>query len=167
MATLRTLEEIRHEVGDVDIEMIARSMYQSFNLRRIDEAAMWVDDGCEWVDVPTGTIFRGPDGFVALDNGWIRAFPDGEIEVTNVVVSGDLVATEFIGRGRHQGPLQTARGEIAPTGREVELRCIEVQQYLGAKIVRARLYYDALTLLRQLGVDEVQQEAELHEEIES
>jgi predicted ester cyclase len=152
MGTLRTPEKGSEAVGEVDIDIIARTVYEMFNLRRLDEAAHWVDDHCEWTDVASGTSFRGPDGFIAYESGWIRAFPDAEIEIINLLASGDLVATEFIGRGTHLGPLQTAARVIAPTGKEVQLRCIEVQQYSGAKIVRGRLYYDALTLLRQLEV---------------
>jgi hypothetical protein len=48
------------------------------------------------------------------------------------------------------------------------MRCIEVQEYARGKIVRARFYYDALSLLRQLGVvEDASAEPEFHEEIES
>ena len=153
MGTLQTPEDVAEWAGDVDIEVIARTVYENFNLRRVDESAQWVADGCEWLDVPSGTVFRGPDGYIEFDSAWIRAFPDARIEVTNMVASGDLVATELTARGTHQGPLIGPTGAtIQPTGRPIGMRCIEVQQYGGGQIVRARFYYDALTVMRQLGV---------------
>jgi predicted ester cyclase len=154
MGTLPTPQRMAETVvGEVDIETIARTVYQSFNARRLDEAALWVDDDCEWLDVPSGAVFHGPDGYLAFDSGWLRAFPDAHLEVSNVIANGDLVATEFIARGTHEGPLTNPDGEIlAATGKSVELRCIEVLQIRGAKIVRARFYYDALSMLRRLGV---------------
>ncbi len=154
MGTLQTPERVAPEAGDVDIEVIARAVYENFNLRRVDESAQWVAEGCEWLDVPSCTVFHGPDGYVEFDSAWIRAFPDIGLAITNMIVSGDLVATEFIAEGMHQGPLVGPTGEtIPPTGRPIEMRCIEVQQYGGGQIVRARFYYDALTMVRQLGVE--------------
>lgn len=149
MGTLQVPEQI----GEVDVEVIARTVYQNFNARLLEETAAWIDDDCEWLDVPSGTIFRGPNGYLEFDYAWIRAFPDLALEISNVIAAGDLVATEFMGRGTHEGPLTIAGGQvIAPTGRSGEVRCIEVLQIRGAKIVRARTYYDALSMLTALGV---------------
>ncbi len=154
MGTLQTPERVAPEAGDVDIEVIARAVYDNFNLRRVDESAQWVSDGCEWLDVPSGSVFRGPDGYIEFDQAWIQAFPDAELEVTNMIASGDLVCTELTARGTHLGSLIGPTGQtIEASGNRVEMRCIEVQQYGGAQIVRARFYYDALSLLRQLGVE--------------
>jgi len=155
--------------GDVRIDVIARAIFDNFNLRRVDESAQWVADDCVWEDVPTGTVFRGPDGYVEFDNAWIRAFPDARIEVTSMVTEGDMVVTEFDAFGTQQGPLTSSTGEtIAPTGKAVQMRCIEVHQYGGGQVVRARFYYDALTLLRQLdAIPWGGAEGQIHEEIES
>jgi predicted ester cyclase len=154
MGTLQTPDRVAPEAGDVNIEVIARAIYDNFNLRLLDESALWVSDRCEWLDVPSGTVFRGPDGYVEFDQAWIRAFPDAQLEISNMVASGDLVCTELSARGTHEGPLIGPTGKtIEATGRPVEMRCIEVQQYGGGQIVRARFYYDALSLLRQLGVE--------------
>ncbi|MBF6591272.1 MAG: ester cyclase [Ktedonobacterales bacterium] len=54
---------------------------------------------------------------------------------------------EFTFRGRHIGELMG----IAPTGREVALPMMGVYEISEGQIHRARLYYDNVTLLRQLG----------------
>ena len=168
MATLLTQEELDEAgTGGVKTEVIARVIYDGFNNRLLEDASQWVSEDCEWIDVPSGRVFRGPNGFLEFERSWIRAFPDGNIEITNMIASHDLVATEFIGRGTQDGPLITATGEtIEPSGNAVELRLLEVTQYLGGQIVRARLYYDSLSLLRQIGALETETE-ELVEQIES
>ena len=169
MAIQLTEEEIAEAgTGGVKTEVIARIIYDGFNNRVLEEASQWVSDDCEWIDVPSGRSFHGPSGFLEFERAWIRAFPDAAIEVTNMIASHYLVATEFIGRGTHDGPLITRAGQtIEPTGKAVELRCIEVTQYLGGQIVRARLYYDAYSLLSQLDALPREAAAEPIEQIES
>jgi predicted ester cyclase len=154
MEMMRLEQEVAvASVGDVDAEVIARTRYQGFDNRQIEETAIWVDDACEWLDVPTGTVLHGPSGYLRFDYGWIRAFPDARWQVNSMVASADLIATEFIASGTHLGSLGVAGGHtIDATGKRVELRCLEVLQIHGAQIVRARSYYDSLSLLRQLGV---------------
>jgi steroid delta-isomerase-like uncharacterized protein len=136
-----------------DTESVARKLYDYFNAHDLDGGAKLVADDCEWIDVPSGMIFRGPAGYKDFDGGWIAAFPDAKVEVLNVIAAGDHVATEFIGRGTHDGPYITSSGEtIEPTGKTCEVRCVEIFRVRGGKIVRARMFYDALSVLRQLGV---------------
>ena len=59
---------------------------------------------------------------------------------------------EFTGRGTHTGPLQTPTGELPPTGRRIEVAFAQVLQFEQGKISYARLYFDALGMLQQLGV---------------
>jgi predicted ester cyclase len=79
------------------------------------------------------------------------AFPDLKIEVKQVVEQGDTVMVEGIGRGTHQGPLRTDEGEIAPTGRRVEVRFVDVYQFSNGKIHAARFYTDRAAIMEQLG----------------
>jgi predicted ester cyclase len=46
----------------------------------------------------------------------------------------------------------TPGGEIAPTGRRVELQISEIYQMKDGKIRLLRAYYDAVTMMRQLGL---------------
>ena len=55
------------------------------------------------------------------------------------------MATEHIGRFTHTGPLLTPGGEIAPTGRRVELQIAESYQMKDGKINLLRAYYDLAT----------------------
>lgn len=84
-----------------------------------------------------------------------QAFPDLRIEVENLVEQGNVVMVEGIGRGTHQGMLQTPKGSIQPTGRRAEVRFVDVYQVSDGRIRAGRFYVDALGLFRQLGVDEL------------
>jgi steroid delta-isomerase-like uncharacterized protein len=155
MGTLRT-SDIADKVaskaaGTGKPEALARSLYEHFNAHELDKGAALVADDCEWVDMASGVVFKGPKGYLEFDNGWLTAFPDGKVEVTNVVCEGDMVVTEFTGHGTHTGPLKGSGGAIAGTGKKVDLKCLEVFQFRGGKIARARMYYDSGSLLRQIG----------------
>jgi predicted ester cyclase len=59
------------------------------------------------------------------------AFPDLSVTVENVVAEGDRVATRVIMRGTHQGELQG----IAPTGKRVEVRAMDMFRISEGKVV--------------------------------
>jgi steroid delta-isomerase-like uncharacterized protein len=155
MGTLTTTETTEKGAGKAPAaekpEALARSLYEHFNARELDQAAALVADDCEWLDVASGAVFDGPKGYLEFDNGWLTAFPDGKLEVTNVVCEGDMVVTEFTGHGTQTGPLKGSAGAIPASGKKVDLKCLEVLQIRGGKIARARMYYDSGSLLRQVG----------------
>jgi ketosteroid isomerase-like protein len=57
----------------------------------------------------------------------------------------------FWQRGRHVGPLETLLGEINPTGREVEIRVIDVLSITEGRISAIQVVPDNLALAMQLG----------------
>jgi ketosteroid isomerase-like protein len=111
-----------------------------------------IAEDVEWTTVPTGETFRGHEGFRRFMQGWADAFPDGRAEDTHVYVGENFAVTEFVGRGTHTGTLRSPAGEIQPTQRSVEWPLCEVYQIREGKIVRGRTYFDAATLMDQLGL---------------
>ena len=133
-------------------DSVARELYQSFNRREYDRAADLVADGLEWVNVPFGKSFRGRAGAKEFLAGWAAAMPDGQVELTNLVTGGDYVFTEFFFRGTHTGTLETPGGSIRPTGKKVEVPVCDCIHFQGGKIDSIRCYFDAATMMRQLGL---------------
>ena len=135
-------------------EEVVRASLAAFNDN--DEAASrsLVTDDAEIVDVPSGTVFCGPDGIVAFQRGWYAGFSDAKTVLTSIVVSGNQVATEFAGRGTHDGPFTTPMGEIPATGRQVDIRFCSVWDIRDGKVAASRTYYDTATFARQLGLTE-------------
>jgi steroid delta-isomerase-like uncharacterized protein len=129
-----------------------RSMFEAFNTHDLDRAMTLVTDDFELIDLAAGLTLRGPEGLRQWFQGFLRAFPDVNAELTNVLVAGDWVVTEHTGRGTHTGPLVSPAGEIPPTGRSIEVQIAEVCRMQDGKLVLLRAYYDSATMLRQLGL---------------
>ncbi|HET8629520.1 MAG TPA: ester cyclase [Thermomicrobiales bacterium] len=131
---------------------LARAINDAYNARDFDRAAELTAPDAEWVNVATGQTFRGPEGARQFLAGWAGAFPDSTVETT-YALGGERGATlEFVGRGTQTGPLPSPAGDIPPTGRRVEVPFCQVLEIEGGKVRRARLYFDALGMMQQLGV---------------
>ncbi len=83
---------------------------------------------------------------------WRRAFPDGEVKITNVIVDGDRAVVEFVNRGTHTGLFESSLGTFEPSGRRQESRYCSVMRVKDGKVVEGRDYYDAATIAQQLGL---------------
>lgn len=91
----------------------------------------------------------GPDAGLAVAQMYTSAFPDMKIDVSHMHAVGDnVVVTEFVARGTHQGEL----AGIAPTGRPVEVRVCNIVEVRDGKVYAEREYFDMAHLLQQLGV---------------
>lgn len=79
------------------------------------------------------------------------AFPDQNDELISLRLAGDdAVITEFWLMGTHKGPLSTPMGEIPPTGKSFKVRMCAVLEFDGEQIICERIYFDAMSLMRQL-----------------
>jgi ketosteroid isomerase-like protein len=94
----------------------------------------------------------GPVGYKQLLLFFADAFPSSRVEVTTVVATEQEAVIEFVGRGTNTAPLHLPTGEVPATGRSVELRFCDTIQIRKGKVVRVHIYYDVMTMLRQLGL---------------
>ncbi|HWK88701.1 MAG TPA: ester cyclase, partial [Longimicrobium sp.] len=131
---------------------VMRAMYAAFNARDEAAAAALCTPDVEFVAVPTGQTFRGPEGLAAFHEIWQRAFPDARAEVRSITDGGDRVAVEFAGIGTHDGPLDTPAGEVPPTGRRVEILFCDFVELRGGLVHRLRTYWDPMDFMAQLGL---------------
>lgn len=131
---------------------VIQALFDTFNTGDLAGASSLVTQDFELVDLAAGYTFHGPDGLLQWFQGFLTAGPDAKAEIFNTIVENDWVATEHVGRFTHTGPLVTPGGEIAPTGRRVEIHIAEFYQMKDGKIRQLRAYYDAATMLRQLGL---------------
>ena len=76
------------------------------------------------------------------------AFPDQRNELVALHHADDAVIVEFDLKGTHEGPL---RG-IPPTGKEFTCRTVAFFLFEGESLVCERVYFDAATILSQLGL---------------
>ena len=136
----------------LDNVTVARTFHEAWAERNPDRGEAVIADDCEFVDVPRGEIQRGAKGYRHDYERWCTAFPDGTVEITNVIAEGDWVVIEFTNSGTNTGPLRTAIGDFPPTNRKIEVQYCSVMQIKNGKVISGRDYYDVSTILRQLGL---------------
>ena len=91
-------------------------------------------------------------GRAAVEAVWQALFVDGfaevRVEVSALIAEESAAALEFTFRGRHCGRFMG----IPPTNREIAIPMALICVIEVGQLRRASLYYDAGTLLRQLGL---------------
>src|SRR5215216_6785193 len=105
------------------------------------------------VDVPLADL-------VARARGLQRALADLRIELIDQIEAPGRVVIVFWQRGRHVGPLETPLGEVGPTGREVQVRVIDVLSVTDSRISAIQVVPDNLRLAMQLGAVQLVQRRE-------
>ena len=98
---------------------------------------------------------RGRKAIEGSYDTFFRAFPDFNIELTFSMVSGEHFSGEGVLRGTHTGPLATPHGDIAPTGRKIEVKCAFFLNITPEGLVAEdRSYFDSAVMMSQLGLSE-------------
>jgi steroid delta-isomerase-like uncharacterized protein len=113
------------------------------NLSVVDDclAASYTHEG------PLDTT-RGPEGEKAMITKYRNAFPDCKLQIDEMFSTGDRVVVRFTYAGTHRGDFEG----LAPTGRSVQGKGIDILQMADERIVAAFSQWDALGLMQQLGV---------------
>jgi SnoaL-like polyketide cyclase len=143
---------------------LARSLFDLGNNHQSDPA--WLDKcmaafaaDAEVIDVPSGATLHGPDGHKRIVQFFVENFPDGRVELTNAFATEDQVTLECTWRWNDTGPLPLPAGELPSMRRPGELRVCFVFQIRKGKIVSIHQYYDMMTMLEQLGLVPVTEQA--------
>lgn len=98
--------------------------------------------------IATGDVYDGPEAVKRYYQESRTAFPDQRNRLLVMHHADDAVITEFELYGTHLG---NYRG-LPPTGRSFSARMSAIFLFEGDQIVCERIYFDANTLLRQLGI---------------
>jgi steroid delta-isomerase-like uncharacterized protein len=91
----------------------------------------------------------GREGFNTFFSALTRAFPDAHIEPAEMVADETHVAIAYTLSGTHKGDFNG----LAPTGRTITVRGVQVGRFEDAQIVERWGSSDELGILKQLGVD--------------
>jgi steroid delta-isomerase-like uncharacterized protein len=109
----------------------------------------WIgDDETTLEDVATGEVVRGKAPWIEYLQEWYQGFPDGHVEIVNVVEADSHVIAEFTGQGTHDGVYYG----IEPTGKHCVDRLCNIFEYNGARLRTIRSYWDQMSMLVQLGL---------------
>ena len=130
---------------------IAREQIDAFNHGDWERLRAGLTADARYDELGTQRKVEGPEKIVELYEGWKRAFPDVVGTVTSAFGNGNLAAVEVTWKGTHTGPLETAKGTIPASGKRQDTPSAFVFTFEGDKIKESRLYFDSMTLLKQIG----------------
>ena len=103
-----------------------------------------------WRDVALPMPLHGRVALVQVIQGYMTAFPDLHLEVTSQTLAGTRLVQEWTATATHRGELMG----VAPTGRATRVFGATVVTYdEDARIIEGAMYWNALAMLAQLGVE--------------
>src|ERR671914_1192253 len=113
------------------------------------------------------TLERSPEDVKRFTEEYRWAFPDWRVSIDEQIAEGDKVVNRVTLRGTHQSQFR----DMAPTGKEVELKAVTIFRFSEeGKVVETWDYFDQLRLMRQSIAQELRvarsiQEASLPKEV--
>jgi steroid delta-isomerase-like uncharacterized protein len=128
-------------------EAVVREHMQSENVHDFD-TTIGTFSHPRYEIIATGEVYDGEAEVRRYFAETRAAFPDQRNEVIALHHADEAVIAEFHLLGTHLGPL---RG-LPPTGRAFRCRMTALFVFEGERIVCERVYFDQLTIMRQLGL---------------
>lgn len=124
---------------------------ECYNMGDLDGVMdLYAEDAVQ--NMPDGT-FEGRDAIRERLAQELEAFPDVHHTVRSFVEQGEAFADEWTFAGTHTGPYQLPDGTpLPPTGKQVEIKGMELVLLRDGKVVVNTLYYDNVAALTQLGL---------------
>lgn len=114
-----------------------------------DHDERYLAENVEFSDMTAAQPLRGREAMQrALHLFYAEAFSDAFAETRNVVAAEHGVVVEFVFHGTHTGEL----AGMSPTGKTVAVPMCAYYAVSHGQIHLVRLYYDAATMHRQLGL---------------
>jgi ketosteroid isomerase-like protein len=134
-------------------EEIIRKLYAAGEVPGMDTekfVSFFSEEGYMY-DVPSGTKFRGKaigDSIAALAS----AFPDVHRELLSIYVTENVVVVELRIRGTHKGELALGPKTLAPTGKAIDVPCVDVFRLESGKVTSFNCYNLPSVMQQQLGL---------------
>jgi len=99
-------------------------------------------------DPSTPDFGKGPEGEKKRVTLYRTAFHDLRLNIEDLYAEGETVVARWSCRGVHKGDLSG----IAPTGKQIAITGVTIVRFSNGKMVEGYVNWDALGLMRQLGV---------------
>ena len=136
-----------------DHEKFIRKLYAYGEGQGMDTqkfVSMFSDEGY-MLDMASGTKFRGKaigDSIASLAS----AFPDVHRELLSIYVAENVVVVETAIRGTHKGELALSSKTIAPTGKAIDVPCVDIFRLESGKVTSFNCYNLPSVMQQQLGL---------------
>ena len=120
-----------------------KAIRAAYHIAEVQDVSGWTacftEDGT-FTDESTGITYRGPKEVGRPVEIFAKAFPDMHRELYEVRATGDSVIVELSLNGTHNGPLETPKGVLPPTGRRMKAPCCDVFRLENGKIKSFHCY---------------------------
>jgi len=130
---------------EANLQSLAK-LAQAVNSGRFELFGEAVASGNVDHDPAPGQV-QGPEGYRTFFKGLREAFPDLSVALETLVADEESIAFAYTLSGTRQGPF---RG-IAPTGRTMKIRGMQISKFKDGKMVERWGSSDELGMLQQLG----------------
>ena len=130
----------------------AKLSVKAYNEKNWEEVKASLTSDAVYDEVATHRRLEGTNEILSAWKGWAAAFPDSQASFDDAIVSDDRVVLELRWRGTHNGPLNLPSGQIAPTGKKIDVRACQIVELKNGRTRSVRHYFDVATMLSQLGV---------------
>jgi steroid delta-isomerase-like uncharacterized protein len=126
---------------------VARRFYDAFNRHDPEGMSQLVSSNASYTFHFAGlpaTDWKGRKHFII---NVVKAFPDIDHHILDVVAEGDKVALRFNITGTHKGQFQ----DIPATGKKISVSCVNFLTIIDGKIIEEWSNSDMMGLMQQIG----------------
>jgi steroid delta-isomerase-like uncharacterized protein len=93
------------------------------------------------------TVGMGPDGLIDLIKTWRTAFPDGHMEIDDIIVEGDTVAIRNTWYGTHEAEFYG----VPASGKSVAVTSVGIDRVQDGKVTEGWGELDMVGMMQQMG----------------
>ncbi len=141
------------EKTKVDLKKVADNYLKAVNSRDAAAVAKLYTEDAIMIMPGEPEPIQGRKAIEENQVALFRAMPDFKVEFTLILISGDHITFEGVGRGTFTGPFASPEGEIPPTGRSVALKFVFIAKVTKEGLIEEdRTYFDTAEKMRQLGL---------------
>jgi steroid delta-isomerase-like uncharacterized protein len=129
-------------------QRIADAWATAWSSHDADKLLSLFADDCVYEDVTFGAVNRGLHELRAFAEAVFSAVPDFRIDLTTCFAAGNRAIMEWTLSGTHRGDLPG----MPATGKQFSVRGVTVLELQTQKICRNSDYWDAASIMRQVGL---------------
>jgi steroid delta-isomerase-like uncharacterized protein len=131
-----------------NVQQLVEELTVAWNAHDADKVQSFYAPDCEEMDVALREPQCGSDRIRKLMNYYLRAFPDVQVTVDEIICEGDRAALSWTWCGTHRGRFMN----IPPTHRHVTVHGATFVTLRHGLIHRVKRVWDVAGLLRALGL---------------
>jgi ketosteroid isomerase-like protein len=128
---------------DSSAAALIRRYHDFFNQRRLHDAAALVAHDCEFEHTATRERVRGPRGYLAIAEQWLRAVPDAKTTVEGIEALGNgRYRVHLAGEGHRLGAFEVGATSVHGDGKPFRFTAVQEITIADGRIASARLTYN-------------------------